>query len=448
MSRNYNRRIYCAIGIQTQFLQAQNFFSLTTVLLHKRTKEKKRTMSSVGIPIDKERNHMSADGFNSNGRWKNSRANVPQQQQQQQEPRTAPQAPVQEPYAPPQYDSGDVYVSSAPATAARNVREFGVHETFKWNASAAKTNVNSVKAKPLIGALKSKNLSTQERMNVRGLYLASAHNASQAPIGVLLRDVNGRDLNRVYVGNGRWATFTMQPRETLDYRLINDGRGLRLASNPLTIEGDYNSQMKPEEMLTYAEARQDYMDENGEPTHYLVDVDLSAFDPNNTAHSQSSPSQKLNQLNPLGKFVYANAKVQFNKTEAAAYLHGLPELNEHDFQNQPFFGDIHITEDSFARHRGKFKALIPRDRIEQGIENYTKDVSSTAQPTIAKNHAIEVFRIGANNAEHIGDMSSELNVTKGDLDRAKQVNSGVHLQFNYEIQHNGKPEDAKLPVAD
>jgi hypothetical protein len=350
-------------------------------------------------------------------------------QQQQQQQQLQQQAP-----SPPAY--GEAIQSEQVAGLGAPTRSLGVMETFKWRG--IKSSKDRLKATPLLAALKHANLSPDEAFNVRGVYLESATNKSASPIGVQLSAVNGKDLVKKQLANGQWATFILPPGVTRDFQHMNDGKGLLLAENQLDDFGNVNVQsLAPEDLIKQATVRRDYIDPTTkEPTAYQVDVDLSHFaDP----QSSLSRDQKIGSMTQLGRLVYANAKAVFNQYPGIqGNLHDLPELTDEDVHGAQAFPSIRVTEDALAKERGHFQAIIDANELRDAVYAYGNHVAQNAQPTRAMDHTITVFRIGQKKDEHIGDLKNEIGISAADIDRAKQAYSGVHVDLNYDIQHNGQ----------
>jgi hypothetical protein len=383
-------------------------------------------MSAVGIPVAATKNsQFSASKFNQQGRL------APQkQQQQQQQQQQTPQAPTS--------TLSRAAAEEQLANAGAPLRSFGVHETFKWKSTPGGKNERT-EAHPLLAALQHEGLSTDENFNTRGVYLETASNASPAPIGVQLTNVNGANLTKDRHANGQWSTLVLPPNSTKDFQHMNGGKGLLLAANELDEFGNVNVQsLAPADLLKQAETHEDYTDfTTGEPTHYIVKVDLSGFaDPD----SQQTVEQKMARTTQLGRLVFANAKAAFAKAPGVhSALFCLPQPTAEELAGYGAFPDILVSEDLVGKKRGRFSAVIPADHLRDAVEHYGRDVVSKAQPTNAHDHQIKVFRVGAHGSDHIGDIKNELGVAPSDLDRAKHSYSGVHLKLNYEIQHNGKP---------
>jgi len=382
-------------------------------------------MSAVGIPLDQKgkKAQFSASKFNQQGRLSQAPAATP-----------AP-APQPEPAQQQRQESSQAAADDQAANASAPLRSFGVHETFKWKSTPSSSERTS--AVPLLQALEHEGLSTKENFNTRGVYLETATNKSAAPIGVQLTNVNGENLVKDRHADGKWSTFVLPPNSVKDFQHMNDGKGLQLAANELDYFGNINVQsLAPADLLKQADTHEDFINfETGEPTHYIVNVDLSGFaDPNST----QTQEQKMARLSQLGQIVYANAHAAFMQEPGARQaLFGLPEPSQSDMTGDGVFPDIDLKEDLVGKKRGRFRAIIPAEHLREAVEHYGREVVSKAQPTNANDHQIKLFRVGAN-GEHIGNIKNELGVTPSDLDRAKHSFSGVHLKLNYDIQHNGK----------
>jgi hypothetical protein len=98
--------------------------------------------------------------------------------------------------------------------------------------------------------------------------------------------------------------------------------------------------------------------------------------------------------------------------------------------------------DLLGANPGRFQAVIPSDQLTDAVEHYGKTVQKMAQPTAPLSHIVKVIRVNGN--KNFTDISNEIGVSAGDVDRSKVQWSGMHLTMHYDIQHNGKPwEDAK-----
>lgn len=317
--------------------------------------------------------------------------------------------------------------AATPAALGPATISFGSHDTFKWK-NGNSDNDNVVEVKPLLGALQHQNLSTNEQFNIAGTYVESAKNISDSPLGVQFLAVNGRDVKNKYHKDGSWSTIVVGPRESRDFSMLNGGKGLLIASNPLDDYGNVNVQMSPGDLLASAKKHTD-------GKKYVVDVDLTGF-----ANRNASLEEQLQPMSQLGKIVYANAKMAFNSYPGIEQMIGgpLPPLSQSDVSGTPLFPDIKVVPDLLSDTPGRFHAVIPADQLTDAVEHYGKAVVKNAQPTSAHQHAIRVFRIGTKNGQKIGDISNELGITQGDIDRSKVQWSGLHLVTNYDIQHNGK----------
>jgi len=319
--------------------------------------------------------------------------------------------------------------------SATNVRKFGVPLTFKWSAnSSAKpqrkrlgvkaaaskdTLVSNALAshKPLDNALKHQSLSTQEKFNVRALYLQKAFNSSAEPVALQVANLNGENLKKNMHQNGEWSTVTLAPGERADYSHVNDGLGVQLASNQLDSQGQINVNMSPADLMKYAETHPNHIDSEGNPTKHLVNLDLSGF-----GQQGASMEEKLAPLekNPLGLLVYANAKAKINAVPGIEHAIG-GSLPPADGDTHDLLPDLEVQPDVFGE-RGHFKALVSAAQLHDLVDHFSHENISKAQPTSAQSHVIALV--------HTSDSKANGRPVEG---------GAVHALFNYEIQHNGKP---------
>lgn len=328
----------------------------------------------------------------------------------------------------------------APTTGvAAPIYTIGVDHTFKWKNG---TDAGAVlEDTPLLAGLQAKGLSTKEQFNVPAMYVESLQNVSHAPLGVQVEALNGRDLKNNFHKDGQWSTVYIPPGTTHNFKSLNDGKGLLIASNPLDEYGNINVLMAPKDLLKHTNTHDDYKDPaTGNPTHYVVDVDLSGY-----GKPGATTSEQLKPMNPLARVVFANAKLAFAQVPGIEEMIGgqLPPLTHDDVHSEKLFDGIKVVPDLTAKERGRFKAVINADQLHDVINHYSTEVAQKAQPTNAAEHKIKVIRIGKKPGEHFGDISRELGVGQAEIDRSKQHWQGLHAKFNYDIQHNGKPFDGE-----
>lgn len=339
----------------------------------------------------------------------------------------------------------------AALNANKNIHVIGTPLTFQWTGPKKapsgtgyvpqKEDGSVVAHTPLMTALTGRGLSPEEKLNVREMYIEKAANISKSAIAIKVSALNGRDLKKNHHADGSWSTLVLHPGEQVDYSHMNHGRGLRIASNNLDQHGDINVAMSPAEMMQYAKVPDgdEYKDANGKPLKFVTRLDLSGYGQHTDPVEQLKPLEK----NPLGLLVYANAKVKINSHPGIEQAIGgrLPAIEPKDLELVDMLPDLQLAPAQFGKP-GQFDAMIDAQHLRDLVDIYATNNAAKAQPTSAKEHKIEVFRLGgAGPKDHIGDLSKELGVTSADIDRAAHTLSGVHLQVNYVVQHNGKKYD-------
>lgn len=350
---------------------------------------------------------------------------APQQQQAMPAP---PQAPVQQQQQ--EFAQGYWPPATSQAKAPPGMYSFGAHQTYRWKNGTA--DGAFTESTPLVTPLQHQNLSTTEQFNVANAYVESVKNVSDTPIGVQFVALNGKDIKKNWHENGQWSTVMVQPNQLRDFSHHNAGKGLLVHSNPLDDYGNVNVQMSPADLLKSAAKHPDYVDANGDPTHYVVGVDFTAF-----GQRDLSLEDQLKPMSPLGKIVYANAKAKFNNIPGIEQLIGgpLPPLDRKDIEGVDVFPTLEIRPDTLAARPGRFHAIVQAQELKDAVDRYGQDVQKTAQPTSALTHKIKIVALTKNGF----DSKNEIGVSPADVERSKSIYNGVHVAVNYDIQHNGKP---------
>ena len=316
-----------------------------------------------------------------------------------------------------------------------------VFKTFKWNGTPTANHVLS--HAPLVAPLQAMNLDPKQPMNVRKIYLQSASTTSKAPVGIQFKKVNDKDLDLQHHEGDHytWSTTTLQPGSEVDYRHLNNGKGLLLHSNELSPVEKSNSRVSMQEIWKDVQQHEDYM-KDGQPTHYVISANLGGYaDPN-----KKTMAEKAASMNAAAQMVYANAKAQINdhpvirQHMAGIDLHPVNKLDEHNTT----FSDVDVRHDNTGKAKERFHLIVPASEFDHIAKVYEQQLNKSPKATNATAHTIEVFRPGQTDPKiepgtknTIGNIAGEGGVTTADAERAMTVATTAHLSLLYEIEHPG-----------
>lgn len=324
--------------------------------------------------------------------------------------------------------------AQAPNTFVIRVNE---QHKFKHGAHKPTEEDKLLTSTPLLSAMQAAGLSTDEGFNIQAVHLASEYNPTGVAWATAVSGVNGRQLVGGHTASGDWHTAVHQPTgdRARSFVTADSPLGLLVAENQLDADGNINVAASPAELRALAQKHSKYLDKDGAPTKYLVPLNLQDWG------NPSVPQlQKEQQLNELGKVVFANARGK---------IAAVPNL-ERDIGGQFIYtqDDIEATKRTFPGAEivpdtiagpGNYTALIPAAEFDAAVQRYGKQVVETAQPSKADAVKHRIVRVHRGASERHTDLSNEANLSLSDLDRMKLTNSGVSSTWNYVIQHNGKP---------
>lgn len=310
------------------------------------------------------------------------------------------------------------------------VYTLGTHNAYGWSGKTKHDDKTLTKA-PLLSAMKAKNLSVDEQFNMKALYVKSAKNTSQFPVGVQITGVNGQALNHFTDDVGQHYAYPLLPGESLNFAHLGDGNGLKIAGNELDQHAAVNVRMSMQEM-------QEFQKPGPDEDHVVVDVDLSGFADKNNATPAAT-------LNPLAKVLIANSRALLTANKPVRMVVGnrLDPDTEADRNAKPLFQTYDIKEAQWSKKPGDFQVLVDKASLDHVLEKYDTKVKETAAKTSAKDYNVKIIRLNhkPETGKAFGDLTGEHGVTPSDIERANSgtVISGVHLVLVHEIQHNGKP---------
>ncbi len=265
---------------------------------------------------------------------------------------------------------------------------------------------------PLKTALPQHNLSTNERCNVKALYVQSAVNNSPHPIKIEIHGVNGNDVLHNAHSDGSSSAIMLAPRESKSFTALNEGRGMFLRGNELDSLASFNVMSKGN-LLEDAKVHEGQYDAHGKPKAYLVDVDLSKFMYGNT----ESPEGALNH-DLLGNFVFSNAFSNVITQPHLVQALDKNKLGEYTKEkSEAIITSAVVVPKPFSENPGEFQIKVDGQELRAVYDLFKQSNLANAQPTDVSKQKVSISRTDAKDKP----------LQEGD----------VHVQLNWEVQHNG-----------
>lgn len=336
--------------------------------------------------------------------------------------------------------------SSSPSSSADPMADkltsFKTVQQFTWRNGPGADPDAVLEMKPLQIGLQNADLSTEEHVNVDGMYLTSLTNKSPVGIGLQVENVNGVNLKKVHDSKGVWATHYVPPGQSHDFHHLNEGKGLALHNNRLPPADLMSNNVVPSDLMREVEVHSDLIDpQTNKPLSYDIPVDLSGF------HRDSGldTAQKYAKMSNAGRIAFTNNRYAFlnyrgpdGKSLEEIVGGQLPGTRQ--APEETSFPSMKVMEDSRGTNRARVIARVNADEWLDHVELFKEKLKHSSQKTSPSNHVVRIVRQAQPSSSKggFGDLRGEPNLTIADVDRLTGQTAGVTAVLHYDVNHNQK----------